>query len=63
MRSEVTKILEWFNNEFGRCDGYSFDCLQCRSMRLRDKIESYFEFIDILDNEDINGKEIRPHKE
>lgn len=60
---EVKTILKWFDKEFNRCSDYSFDCLQCRSMRLRDDIETYFEFIDFLDEVDIDGKVVRPHED
>ena len=63
MKKEVTTILKWFDKEFSRCEEYDFDCLQCRSLRLRDDIHSYFDFIDLLDKEDLDAKEVRPHKE
>ena len=54
---EVRQLLDWFDKEFNRCEDYSFDCLQCRSVRLRDDIEQYFEFIDLLEEAEVDGKE------
>ena len=61
----LKQFKKWITKEIGgrKCKGYSFDCLACFAWETYTKLEALLWFCEMLDELDVNKKEIKTHKE
>ena len=61
---DLKRFKRWIKKDIGdkSCgDTFVFDCLNCFAWDLLKKLHGFFWFIEFLDSEEIDKKEIRKH--
>jgi hypothetical protein len=60
---DLSQFKKFIEEEIGNndCKEYSFDCLNCFAWDVYKKLEAFLWYVDLLENLNIDKKQIRKH--